>query len=325
MSEEQTQLAVVSGGNSTLLLPITTTNEMIERHNAVTEYLNSILKQDRDYGAIPGTGDRMTLLKPGAELILTGFGCMAIDEVIQSDSDHNAEIKYSLDKWVACDVPKVGGRQDDDEIARRKLAGTHRWKKNGNKFDYQEKINESGVALGFYRYVIRTKIVHRQTGEVVGSGIGSCSTAESKYIRQPRDAENTVLKMAKKRALIDAVLSTFSLSERFSQDMDELMENKEARTAETTKAKDTKAKEEKPKTSQEVYWEAHASLKLPPITGVNVKFKPLNLEMMNGLLGTVVTTFEEFTDEQWTALTAKVLALTDAEIGDWKSAAAGVK
>jgi hypothetical protein len=87
---------------------------------------------------------------------------------------------------------------------------------------YINRYKEVCKSEGLYRYVVRTKIIHRASGEVVGSGMGSCSTMESKYIWKPRDAENTALKMAQKRALVDAVLSTFGLSDRFTQDVDDV-------------------------------------------------------------------------------------------------------
>jgi hypothetical protein len=77
----------------------------------------------------------------------------------------------------------------------------------------------SGTSRGLYRYVVRC--VLSRDGVDVGSGIASCSTMESKYVRDPRSAENTAIKMASKRALVAAVLSTLALSDRFTQDVDD--------------------------------------------------------------------------------------------------------
>lgn len=75
------------------------------------------------------------------------------------------------------------------------------------------------TSIGFYRYIIACDII--RDGTVKGSGIGGCSSMESKYITRPRDVENTILKMAQKRALVAAVLNTFALSDRFTQDIEE--------------------------------------------------------------------------------------------------------
>ncbi len=84
------------------------------------------------------------------------------------------------------------------------------------------------TSIGLYRFVIECQLVSSKTGLVVGSGMGSCSTLEAKYVSRPRDCENTVLKMAQKRALIGACLASFALSDRFNQDMEEVMENAQA-------------------------------------------------------------------------------------------------
>lgn len=84
---------------------------------------------------------------------------------------------------------------------------------------YVDKYRKQQTSRGFYRYVIRCELLREDV--VVGEGIGSCSTMEQKYVSRPRDCENTALKMGKKRALVDAVLSALGLSDRFSQDVDD--------------------------------------------------------------------------------------------------------
>lgn len=73
------------------------------------------------------------------------------------------------------------------------------------------KYKKQEISQGFYRFIIKCRLV-RGDGHFFGEGIGSCSSIESKYISRPNDAENTVLKMAKKRAFVDAVLTAFGLS-----------------------------------------------------------------------------------------------------------------
>jgi hypothetical protein len=82
---------------------------------------------------------------------------------------------------------------------------------------YSDRRRGAATSTGLYRFVVKAQLT--RDGVVVGEGIGSCSTMEQKYVSRPRDSENTVLKMAKKRALVDAVLGTLSLSDRFTQDV----------------------------------------------------------------------------------------------------------
>jgi hypothetical protein len=76
--------------------------------------------------------------------------------------------------------------------------------------------------------------VHRATGDIVGEGLGACSTLESKYIDRPRDLENTVIKMAQKRGAVAAALNAFALSDRFTQDLEDLpRDDEEVETGQT--------------------------------------------------------------------------------------------
>jgi hypothetical protein len=65
------------------------------------------------------------------------------------------------------------------------------------------------------------RAARRDSGEIIGSAIASCSTLESKYIDRPRDAENTVLQMAEKRAFVAATRTALGLSEQFTQDIED--------------------------------------------------------------------------------------------------------
>jgi protein tyrosine phosphatase len=58
---------------------------------------------------------------------------------------------------------------------------------------------------------------------LITEGLGSCNTKERKYIKQdPYTMDNTVLKMAKKRAFVDATLLVGSLSDLFTQDIEDM-------------------------------------------------------------------------------------------------------
>lgn len=60
-----------------------------------------------------------------------------------------------------------------------------------------------------------------EDGVVVAEGLGSCNTRERRYLKTDFAANmNTVLKMAKKRAYVDAVLTASKASYLFTQDLD---------------------------------------------------------------------------------------------------------
>ncbi|MDR2611524.1 MAG: hypothetical protein LBG06_01310 [Deltaproteobacteria bacterium] len=73
-------------------------------------------------------------------------------------------------------------------------------------------------------------------GIEMSAGLGSCNTQEGKHRnRAPADVYNTCLKMAKKRALVDAVLTGTSCSDLFGQDMED-EERPSARVAQASPA-----------------------------------------------------------------------------------------
>jgi hypothetical protein len=76
---------------------------------------------------------------------------------------------------------------------------------------------------GFFSYEVKITLVNKRTGLIEAEGIGSCNSRERKYKSQDSfTINNTILKMAKKRALIDAVLSATRSSGIFTQDIEDI-------------------------------------------------------------------------------------------------------
>lgn len=74
---------------------------------------------------------------------------------------------------------------------------------------------------GFFAFTIRAKLYKGQ--QLITEGVGHCNTRERKYRQQdPFTLANTCLKMAKKRALVDATLTVASLSDVFTQDLEDM-------------------------------------------------------------------------------------------------------
>jgi hypothetical protein len=176
-----------------LLRPIAAPAQMIEAQNEARKFIEAALQKDVDYGIIPGT-KKPTMLKPGAEKVTAGFGLTVQSTIAERDVDHDRAVKW-VKRKVTWEGPQGQRRQKETVV--------------------------DGESIGLYRYVVRVDLVDAD-GVVRGSGLGSCSTMESKYIDRPRDTENTILKMAFKRAHVAAVLTTFGLSDAFTQDVEDL-------------------------------------------------------------------------------------------------------
>lgn len=77
--------------------------------------------------------------------------------------------------------------------------------------------------LPFFSREIKVTLLDSVNETIRGEGLGSCNSKEAKY--RSEDAyslQNVILKMAKKRALIDAVLNVSGLSSCFTQDIEDI-------------------------------------------------------------------------------------------------------
>lgn len=98
-------------------------------------------------------------------------------------------------------------------------------------------VKRCDLGNGHREYEVSCTLTSRDTGQVMGGGMGTCSTMESKYRYRTSwsnnqkvknenpdiaDTWNTVLKMAKKRAFVDAVKSTTAASDIFTQDIEDM-------------------------------------------------------------------------------------------------------
>lgn len=75
---------------------------------------------------------------------------------------------------------------------------------------------------GYYYFEYKCVILRKRDGLAVGEGIGSANTREKPHwLSNAYAASNTVNKMAQKRAMLQAVLISFGLSSKFTQDLEE--------------------------------------------------------------------------------------------------------
>ena len=196
----------------TLMRPIASVEQLVAQRQEIVTVLPKVLQRGVDVITIPGTGDKEALSKAGAERCAIIFGCHPEYDIVEKEVDHE-RVNTLRTPWVDSDL-----KPNKEEAERLKRAKQGRWKKNADgDFMWQVRGEGTTTSVGLYRYVVRARVV-RQDGVVVGDCIGSCSTMETKYIDRPRDCENTVLKMAQKRAFVGAVLNAFGLSDRFAVD-----------------------------------------------------------------------------------------------------------
>ncbi|MHC5278915.1 hypothetical protein ACYRFT_01420 [Listeria kieliensis] len=105
--------------------------------------------------------------------------------------------------------------------------------------EYEEIERIQDYDKGFFAYTVKCLLY--RNGSKITEGLGHCNTKEKKYIKQdPYTLANTCLKMAKKRAQVDATLTISSLSEVFTQDIEDMKEYTQQENLETMTLKDAK-------------------------------------------------------------------------------------
>ena len=196
---------------SFLPLPVMSADKFLAQIDGIEQQVFEILRDGKDYGLIPNT-QKKTLLKPGAERILQFYGCSVVTTIAEREVDFTIRNPYNAVKWI---TDNTMSRAEQDALKAKNMGRSF---KKENVWIFQYKVEEPGESIGLYRYVVEAKIVHLAQGTILGSAIGSCSSMETKYIRNPGDVENTILQMAAKRATVAAVKSVFGLSAIFDED-----------------------------------------------------------------------------------------------------------
>jgi hypothetical protein len=158
--------------------------------------VNQTLVSGHDYDTIPGT-NKPTLLKPGAEKILMLLGLTSEYRIIEQVEDYDKGIfAYT----VQCVLSKGSTKITDGLGSCNSKEDKYRWRwvKEEELPPGMDKDNLKSrtTKYGSVQYRIENDEIYSQA--------------------------NTILKMAKKRAQIDATLTVAALSEVFTQDLEDM-------------------------------------------------------------------------------------------------------
>lgn len=200
------QLTVVSEGPAGAFMPVMSLQTAAIRRQSLVDFTQNMMKSGTDYGVVPGTGGKPTLLKPGAEKLTTLFGLSPRFEAIErttdwTGEDHGGEpffyFQYRCQLWHG------------DILAGEGVGSCNSWeKKYRYRTVYPDRATEQDKAAG--RLEQRT-----------GKG-GRPYTVYVVRNPDPADIVNTIDKMAQKRALIAATLIAVNASEFFTQDVEDM-------------------------------------------------------------------------------------------------------
>ena len=176
--------------------------EVRKQVNLIQEIMKKVMKEGEHYGKVPGCGDKKVLLKSGGE-------------------------KLAMTFRLGAEYEELPGSVESDD---------------------------------FVCYKINCKLIYLPNGRTVGNGRGTCNSKEKKYRtrsvfaskvtadevaigkpdtrigkdgrkydvlivpQDPWDVQNTLYKMACKRALVAAILTATAASDIFTQDIEDLPE-----------------------------------------------------------------------------------------------------
>lgn len=209
-------------------MPVMNIEIAIARRKQLVEFTKQIMHEGTDYGKIPGT-DKPTLLKPGAEKLVVFFGLapVFIPTLTVQDwtgADHGGEPLFYY--RYKCELYRNGSLMATGEGSCSSRESKYRYRKGERVcpdcgqpaiIKGQEKFGggwlcyakKGGCGAKFRDN--DTRITEQVVGRVPNPDVA--------------DLDNTILKMAQKRALIAAVLIGVNASEFFTQDVEDFVDS----------------------------------------------------------------------------------------------------
>lgn len=195
-----------------------TVQDLVDRKRKILDVMNAVMIEGEHYGKIPGCGDKPALFKSGAEVLATTFGLAPRFKVTKTDlGNGHREIE------VTCELVTIGnGTLVGEGLGScSTMESKYRWRqgqrtcpscgstailKSKDKPEWfcWRKKNGCGATFGVNDPAIAGQSIDRVENPDIA------------------DQYNTVLKMAKKRAQVDATLTATGASDLLTQDIEDL-------------------------------------------------------------------------------------------------------
>lgn len=203
-------------------------SDVVGMTRLVQEILGTVMIRDTHYGTIPGCGDKPTLLKAGAEKLCVTFRLAARPTITRTEFPNGHREYEVVTKLIHIPSGECWGEGvgvcSTMESKYRWRGGARLCPECGKGAIKRSKFPPKGqpnAQPGYYCYA-----------KVGGCGANFDATdkrlTDQSEERQENpdiaDQWNTVLKMAKKRSLVDATLTATAASDLFAQDLEELAE-----------------------------------------------------------------------------------------------------
>ena len=209
---------------------VSSPNEMKARVQAKRAFYKDVMTVEQHYGKIPGS-EKDVLFKPGAELLLSSMGLFAdlVDAQVIQDYDGSAHGGEPLIAYRrACLIYRQTGPTENERVRIARAEGF--CSSREKKYRYRDSKPECPLCGKQAIFVSKKDdgafFCWKKEG---GCGV-NFSANDERITKQPQgkvwnpeiyDLENTILKMADKRAYVAATLLATGCSDIFTQDLED--------------------------------------------------------------------------------------------------------
>lgn len=210
----------------TVMQPVITASQAVEAIKQLQGFVKDLLVENQDFGKIPGV-QKSTLLKPGAEKLNKVYGFRP-SKITVTQQEENWEIEpprfdYTIETVLV---------DSEGQIVGIGLGSCNSWE---SKYRYRNasrvcpscgadalmrsKFPDTATGdKGWYCFAKKNGCgaqFHSKDPQIAGQEVGKMENPDI------ADQKNTVLKMAKKRSLIDATINATMSSDLFTQDAED--------------------------------------------------------------------------------------------------------
>lgn len=216
--------AIVVSSAADNFMPVMDVRQAKMRRDSIVGFVQGMMVKDRDFGAVPGT-DKPTLLKPGAEKLVSFFGYAPVfvpEHIVEEFGDDGKEPLFFY--RYRCELYRAGS-----------LVGSGIGSCNSRESKYRYRNSERVCPSCGKPAIIKGKAEYGG-GWLCFGRKGGCGAKfaedDAAIANQPvgkvpnpdvADLVNTIDKMAQKRALIAATLIAVNASEFFTQDVEDMV------------------------------------------------------------------------------------------------------
>jgi hypothetical protein len=203
-------------------MPVMNIDAAHERWETIRSFVSKIMTPDEDFGIVPGAGSRPCLLKPGAEKLAAFFGLAPEFDVVQRIEEWNSPEPF-FHYEVKCRLSRGGQLRGEGLGSCNSREAKYRWRTGERSCPV---CGAAAIIKGKQEYGGGYLCFGKKGGCGAKFPDGDLRIEGQQTGRVPNpdiaDSVNTVLKMAKKRALVDAVLSATGASQFFVADTEDL-------------------------------------------------------------------------------------------------------